>query len=181
MGLPPALTFQQFNFPPDKDTADVTFTVKPNADPGTYTVILRGQVQVNKADPKTKKQTNLTVLLPSTPITLTVLPKELAKLSVAGSPKVKVGGETEVVVRVARRHNFAGPFEVKLIVPAGVKGLEPAEATVPAGANEVRLAICADPGYDRGHAKNLVVRAVGLFQGKVATTQEMKLSVNVVK
>jgi hypothetical protein len=181
VALPGALTFQQFTFAPGKDKMDVTFNVKPGADPGTYTVILRGQAQVNKADAKTKKQANLNVQLPSTPILVTVLPRELAKLTVPGNPKVKAGGEVEVLVKVNRLYNFEGPFEVKLVMPPGVKGLEADAVTVPAGASEVRLVIRAEPGAAVGPRNNLIVRAVGMFNGKVPTTQETKLSVNVVK
>jgi hypothetical protein len=181
IALPGALNFQQFTFAPGKDRIDVAFTIKPTAEPGNYTVVLRGQVQVNKADKTTKKQANLNVQLPSTPIVVTVLPKELAKLTVAGNPKVKAGSEVEVLVKVNRLYNFDGPFEVKLLMPPGVKGLEADEVTVPAGASEVRLVIRAVPGAEIGPRNNLTVRAVGMFNGKVPTTQETKLSVNVVK
>jgi hypothetical protein len=181
IALPPALTFQQFTFAPGKDTADVSFTIKPNAEPGTYSVVLRGQVQVNKADKKRKKNANLNLQLPSTPITISVLPKELARLSVGGKLQVKAGRETELVVKAARLHGYEGPLEVKLILPPGVRGLEPAEATIPAGASEVRLTLRAEPGAAIGARNNLIVRAVGMYQGKVRTSQETKVNVNVVK
>jgi hypothetical protein len=180
VALPGALTFQQLVIAPNKDAVDAAFTIKPNAEPGTYTVVLRGQVQVNKAA-KGKKQANLNVQQPTTPITVTVLPKELAKLTVPGGARVKIGGETTVLVKVARLYNFDGPFQVRLVLPPGAKGLEADEMTIPAGSNEGRLVIRAEPEAAPGPRPNLTVRAVALFNGKVPTKQEVKVNVMVVK
>jgi hypothetical protein len=181
VGLPGALAVQPLTFPPGKETADAVITVKGDPIPGTYTVVLRGQVQVNKADPKTKKQANLNVQLPSTPITVTVLPAQLAKLSVPGNAQVKAGGETALLVKVARLYDYDGPFEVKLIVPPGVKGLEAEDVTIPAGASEARLMLHAEPGLKAGPRQGLLVRAVAMYNGNVPTPHEVKLNVTVVK
>jgi hypothetical protein len=181
LSVPNALTFRPLNVAGGKDKADAVLIVKPNTAPGTYTVLLRGQVQVNKADKKTKRQRNLNVQLPSTPISVTVLPKALARLSVPGSAKVKAGGETEIVVKVARLYNYAGPFQVRLVLPPGTNGLEADEATIEAGSNEARLVIRATPDVAAGPHPNLTVQAVALYNGKVPTRHEAKVNVVVVK
>jgi hypothetical protein len=181
LALPQPLNFQQTTIAPGKDSADVFFTIKPNAEPGVYSVVLRGQMQVT-GDPKSKRKGNQIVQLPSTPITVTVLPKALAKLTVSGGPpRVKAGGETEVIVKVARLHNYDGPFDVQVVLPPGSKGLEAEEATIPAGANEAHLVIRAQPGAAPGPRPNVVIRAVGRFNGKLPTKQEVKVNVMVVK
>jgi hypothetical protein len=181
LGPPGAFNVGPLTFAPGKETADLSFTIRGDAAPGTYTLVLRGQVQVNKADPKTKKQANLNVQLPSTPITVTVLPSQLAKISLPGNAQVKAGGETALLVKVARLYDYDGPFEVKLVMPPGVKGLEAEEATIPAGASEVRLVLHAEQGLKAGQRQGLLVRAVAMYNGNTAIAHEAKLSVTVVK
>jgi hypothetical protein len=181
LALPPALGFQQFTLTQGKDAGKAVITVRPNAQPGTYTVVLRGQVLVQKADKKTKRRTNLNVQLPSTPITVTVLPKALARLSVPGAARVKAGEEVEVRVKVARLYGYGGPFTVQLVLPPDGKGLEAEEVTIPAGKNEARLVIRADPDARPGPRPNLVVRAVAMFNGKVPTKHEARINVVVAK
>src|SRR5262249_4618121 len=50
--LPGALTFQPLTVAPGSNRVEAVLTVKPNADPGVYTVVLRGQAQVNGVNPK---------------------------------------------------------------------------------------------------------------------------------
>jgi hypothetical protein len=60
----------------DKTEAKVTLIVRPNIPPGVYTVVFRGQAQFQHAkDPMAKQKQNVTVVLPSPPLTLTVTKK----------------------------------------------------------------------------------------------------------
>jgi hypothetical protein len=179
LALPQALTFQQFTIAPGKDAAEANFTIKPNAEPGAYTVVLRGQMQVT-GNPKKKQKGNQLVQLPSTPITVMVLPKALAKLNVPAAVRVKPGGQAEVVIKIARLHNYKGPFDVQLVLPKGGKGLKAEPTTIPAGANEAHLLIRAVPGAAPGPRPNVIIRAIGRVNG-TPTRQEMKLNVTVVK
>ena len=62
---------------PDAGQGNVVFDVRPDATPGTYTVIIRGQMQVSGVkDADGKPRPNYTAVLPSPPITLTVEPKK---------------------------------------------------------------------------------------------------------
>jgi hypothetical protein len=94
---------------------------------------------------------------------------------------VQRGGETTVLVSVKRMYDYAGPFEVKLLLPKGSAGVEAEPVTIPEGASEARLVIRADSDASVGPRNNLAVQLTGRYRGKVATTQEAKLNVNVVR
>jgi hypothetical protein len=76
LGLPGNQQQQQLvlaTIAPDKTEASVTVNVRPNVPPGVYTVVFRGQAQFPYAkDPMSKQKQNVTVQLPSPPLTLTV-------------------------------------------------------------------------------------------------------------
>src|SRR5262249_32966973 len=99
------------------NSAEGTLNVQVGADvpPGLYNVVLRGQTQApfNK-DPKAKGGQPVSLVQPSAPVSLFVLPKALATLSVANAT-VKAGGQVEVVVRVNRLFNYAGELKVALV------------------------------------------------------------------
>ena len=57
----------------DKNEAKVTVNIRPNVPPGVYTLVFRGQAQFPYSkDPKGKQKQNVTVVMPSPPLTLTV-------------------------------------------------------------------------------------------------------------
>jgi hypothetical protein len=158
-------------------------TVGNDVPPGTYNVVLRTQTQVpfNK-DPTAKQKQPIPVTLPSTPIALIVLPKQLANLSLSNpNATVKVGMQSEVVVRANRLFGYDGSYKVQVTVPPAAKGLEIAEVVIRPGQDEGKLAIKVAAGSAPGNYPNLVVRVTGMFHGTVAITQETKLNVNVVK
>jgi hypothetical protein len=59
----------------DKTEAKVTVNIRPNTPPGVYTIVLRGQAQFPFAKEGVKQKQNVTVVLPSAPLTLTVVKK----------------------------------------------------------------------------------------------------------
>ena len=59
----------------DKTEAKVTVNLRPNIPPGVYTVVFRGQAQFQYAKEGSKQKQNVTVVLPSPPLTLTVVKK----------------------------------------------------------------------------------------------------------
>ena len=93
----------------------------------------------------------------------------------------KVGQQVELVVKVARLHDYAGEFKVELVLPKGVQGLSAEAVTIPAGANEVKLAVRVPENAQPGNRQNLTVRAVATLEGDVALTHETKVNVNVTK
>jgi hypothetical protein len=53
----------------------VIVDVRPNVPPGVYTIVFRGQAQFQHAKEGSKQKQNVTVVLPSPPLTLTVVKK----------------------------------------------------------------------------------------------------------
>ena len=54
-------------------------------------------------------------------------------------PTPLVGRETEVVVKVARLYDYAGEFQVELVVPPGTRGLSSLPIAIPSGRDELAL------------------------------------------
>ncbi len=85
LGLPPNVVLstgnQPVNLPAGKDEASLTLEVRPTAAPGDYTLVFRGQLVVPfSKDPMAKQKPNATAVQPTTPVTLTILPKPSAKM-----------------------------------------------------------------------------------------------------
>jgi hypothetical protein len=154
--------------------------VPANVQPGSYTIVLRTQTQMpyNK-DPMAKQKPNTIVVLPSLPVTLTILPKSLATLALSTpNVTVKLGKDAEVMVRVTRQYGYDGEFKVQVVLPPTAKGVQIADAVIPAGKDEAKLIVKA--GTMPVNLSNLIVRATAMYQSH-ATTHEVKLNVNVVK
>ncbi len=164
--------------------AEGTFAVTVGTDvpPGAYNIVFRGQTQIpyNK-DPMSKTRPNTNAIGVSTPIRINVLPRSLATLSVANSVNLKIGGQQELAVTVTRLHGYAGEMKVSLVVPPAAKGVEAAEVTIPAGANEAKLILKAPAGTMPGARNGLVVKVAAVWEGKTPVTHEAKVNVNVVK
>jgi hypothetical protein len=180
------LTFNNNNQPltvaADKTEASAVFDVRTNVAPGTYNLVLRGQAQMPYQKDAMGKKANINVVMPSAPISLTVLPQQVATLSVMNAnPTLKVGEPTELLVKVARLHNYAGEFNVQLVLPANVKDVQAEEVTIPAGMNEAKLVLTVLPDAMPGNRSNLIIRAVALQNGNVPTVHEAKINVQIVR
>jgi hypothetical protein len=164
-----------------KDEATGVLDVRSNALPGTYTLAFQGQAPVPFAkDPMAKNKSNVTVSVSSPALVVKVLPKELAKVSVApNNPKVQIGKDTELVVKVARLFELEAPFKVELVASPDTRGLSAKEATVPAGKDEVKLNLEAAAGTTTGQ-HSLTIRATATYEGKTFT-HEAKVNVTVSK
>lgn len=164
--------------------ADLTVPVTVGIDvpPGVYNIVFRGQTQVSYSkDATAKTKPNTVVVAPSLPVQVLVVPKTLATVTLASTTaNVKAGGQTELKVQVQRKFNHAGEIRLQLILPAAVKGVQAAEAVLPAGQTEARLTLEAPAGTAPGNRSGLIVRATSSFRGK-PVVDEAKLSVNVVK
>ncbi len=175
---------QPITIGPAQKEATLNVTVGPDVPPGDYNIVLHSQTQFpyNK-DPKAKARPNTPVVQPSNALTLTVLPKTLANLTLSTANVTIKGGpqaQAELTVRVVRRFNFDGAFTVQLVLPAGAKGVEATDVVIPAGANEVKFVVRVSAGTAPGARNNLTVRAVATFKG-VAVNHEAKFNVNVTK
>ena len=65
------------------------------------------------------------------------------------NPKIKVGGTTEVTIKIARQFDYSGPFKVEVDSKA-TKGVTVQDAAVKAGEDEVTLKLTAVPGFQPG-------------------------------
>ena len=99
------------------------------------------------------------------PIALTIVPKQLAKLSV--SPKqasVQRGKTIELTVKVARQFDYTGPFTIVAMLSDQGKGLTVKAVPIPPNQDEAKLFITAARGLRRqlrdsaNHSSDGVVR-----------------------
>jgi hypothetical protein len=173
---------QPVNVAAGKNDGTMNVVVNNQVPPGVYTIVLRSQSQVPyNRDPAAKQKPNTNVIQYSAPVTLTVLPKELARLSLSTqSPSVKVGAQADLIVKVNRLHNFDGEFKVEVVLPPNTKGVEVAGAVIPAGKDEAKLVVKAAAGATPGGRNNLVIRATAMSYGH-PIKHEAKFNVNVVK
>ncbi|MCS6852813.1 MAG: hypothetical protein NZ700_16770 [Gemmataceae bacterium] len=173
---------QPLTIAPDKSDGTVNLEVPANFAPGTYTIALRASAQVTfSKDPMAKQKPNVTVAQASPPVTVRVIPRELAKLSAANPAPAKLGGETELIVKVARLYNYAGEFKVQVILPPDLKGVSAEEATLAPGQEEARIKIKVAPDAATGTRNGLVVRASTLYQGTNAIEHEVKFNLTINK
>jgi hypothetical protein len=168
---------------PDKTEATLNVVVPANAPPGAYNIVLRASAQIPMENPAKKGQKQPTnVVLPATPVTLTVLPKTLATVVLpAPNATAKVGATTPYVVKVTRQFDYEGEFKVKVVLPPDVKGVTVDEVVIPAGKDEATLMLKVAPDAAPGNRANLTVVATAMYSGTVPIAQEAKFNVNVVK
>jgi hypothetical protein len=163
--------------------AKVTLLCKADMPPGTYTLLLQGQTKVPFGKSPTGKQpASISVKLPSTPVTFTVLPSKVATASITpATPTVKIGKATELVVKVKRLHEYGGALKVRLVIPDSVKGLSAEETRIPPGKDEIKITLKADPKAAAGPRRGLVLRVVAALPQERAAVLEVKFTANVVK
>jgi len=169
---------------PGKDAATFPVVINAAAPPGSYTFVLRATSPIPYAkDPMAKAKPPVNVVQPSTPFTITVLPKTVATVAATvTNPNVKAGTDGEVVVRVTRQFEYAGEFKVQLVVPATVQGVTAADVVIPAGKDEAKLVLKVPAAAVPGARNDLLVRATAMVNGTVPTVQESaKFNLNVVK
>src|SRR5262249_41551194 len=161
----------------------VPVVVNPNVIPATYTLAFRGLTQIpfNK-DPKApaNQRPPVSIELPSSPVTIAVLPKQVANLTLANANlTAKPGGSTDLLVRVARMSDYTGECKVQVIGPPKVKGISVGDGVAPAGKDEIELVVKAAADAALGNRTDLIVRATATLKSKIAVTHEVKFNVNV--
>jgi hypothetical protein len=185
LNLPTNTPPQPVAMPAGKDTLTLVYDTKGVApgglQPGTYTWVFRAQATIVGAKGGVPKKANILVTAASSPVTVTIVPKEVGKVAVGNqTPTVKVGGKVEVPITVARLYDYGGDFKMELILPPGTKGISAEAATIPASQDTGKLVITAAPDATLGVRSNLTVRLTAMVSGH-PVTQEKKLNVNVVK
>jgi hypothetical protein len=174
---------QPIQLAPGKDEFKAVLDVKPNMGPGTFNLVVKGSVQVayNK-DPMAKQKPNINVVQASTPLTISIAPKQLGTVTLANANvTLKQGMNAEVVVKVARMFDYDGEYKVKVMLPPNANGVTCDEVTIPAGQTEAKLMVRATDAAAVMNLANLSVVATAMYEGKTPITQEAKLNVNVVK
>jgi hypothetical protein len=174
---------QPMTLNPGKDEASFPVVIQPGAAPGDYTLVLHATAPVPfSKDPMAKNKPAVTVVQSSTPIPLTIVPKQVASLALAnGNLSTKPGSQQELVVRFSRMYDYKGEFKVQVVFPPKTLGITADEVIVPAGKDEARLVVRVGRDAPVGSRPNLVVRALALVNGKYPTTHEAKFNLNVVK
>jgi hypothetical protein len=179
LSLPPSMALQPVTLNAGQDKVKVNIDTKPTVVPGKYTIVLRGQVQTAMATPQ--KKANVLIVQPSTPVSVIILPKQVAKLSVTPTPAaVKAGKQTELVVKVARLTDYAGAFKVEIELPKDAKGISAKGVDIPAGKDEAKIMLVAAADAPAGPRPNITVRATAMFEG-TPIVHEAKVTVNVAK
>jgi hypothetical protein len=175
---PPGMTFGPMTIAPGKDVATLNLNVPTNVPPGTYNFVLRGFAPLAPG-PKAKA---VNVVMPSTPLTIIVLPKQVATLSVSNpNPTVKLGKDVELLVKVNRQYDFEGEFKVHLELPKGMQGVTADPVVILPGQNEAKLVLRVPTNAAPGNRPNLIVRAVATVNGNVALNHDAKINVNITK
>ncbi len=176
--LPTGMTFANLTFAPGKDDLKAVLTVAANTVPGTYNVTFRGFASISP-NPKGK---GVNTILISTPVQVTVLPKQVATLTVDNAnPTIKTGAEGAISVRVARLFNYDDAFKVELVLPPNAKGLSADKITIAPGTNEAKMTLRIVGGTPPGNLQNLIVRATAVVNGNVTLVHETKINVNIAK
>jgi hypothetical protein len=175
---PQGMAFPNLTFAPGKDELNASLTIPGNIAPGTYNIAFRGFATIS---PNAKAKPVNTILI-STPVQLTVLPKQVATLSVDNvNPTIKTGAEGAITVRVARLFDYADAFKVELVLPPNVKGVSADNITIAPGANEAKMTLRIPPGTPAVNLQNLTLRATAVVNGNVTLTHEIKINVNIAK
>lgn len=162
----------QATMPKEKTDQPMTFEIRPNAAPGLYRFMVRGDMTVNA------RGVNATHSA-WTPIDVSVLPNSLARLS-AANVNVKAGGTAELTVRVERQFDYTGEFAVAVALPDG-RGVSAGKAVIPAGTDEVKIPLNAAKDAKAGAIQNVTITAVAKYEGEVAVSHEVKVNINVTK
>ncbi len=184
LNLPVGVLFNNNNaaMPVANDVGSLVLTVGPQTIPGTYTIAFRGAAQVPFAkDPMAKTKPNVNLAAASNPVTITILPKSVANVTLTPpNANAKVGTPVDVAVKVARLFDYAGEFKVELVQPANAKGIAAPEVVIPAGKDEAKLTLTIDADAAVGNRADLIVRATAMF-GTTPVVHEAKLAINITK
>jgi hypothetical protein len=181
--LPQGFQIPNLTLNPGKDDGQITLNIPNNIPPGTYNIVLTAGAQLpyNK-DPMAKQKPNTIITFPSTPVALTILPKTVATVAVTNpTPNVKVGTQTDVVVKVTRQFDYQGEFKLQLVLPPNMQGLSSQEVTIPAGQDEAKVSIKIDAAATPGARNDLLVRTTATYKGKPLVQDSPKFNLNVTK
>lgn len=178
--LPPGVTFGNVTIPNGKNDGLIVLNVPANVPPGNYSLVFRSFAPVPFAKNPKDKKNNVNAIVPSTPVALTVVPKEVVKLNVAANTNIKAGTNLDLAVPVNRLFDFNDEVKLQLVLPPGTQGLSADDAVLPAGKTDGKLVIRVPANAPVGNRANLTVRATAVIYG-MTLTHETKININIVK
>lgn len=181
--LPQGLTFGNLTFAPGKDDQTADLAVAATVPPGKYGITFRGfaPIPAPTIAPAKEKTKAANTILAANAIEVTVLPKEVAKLTVDnGNPTLKLGGEVVVTLKAARQFDYDEAIKVALL-PENANGVTAAEVVIPPGQTDAKVTFKVPAAGAVGQRSNLTIRAVAVVNGIVTLNHDLKINVNVVK
>jgi hypothetical protein len=182
IGGPSGLVPQTVTLTPGQG-GTVTLDAKGNAKiiPGNYTIFVRGQTQpINPKQPPPKGKLPPNIVQVSLPVTVTIVPKTLGKLTAPNNAKVQIGKEVEVTLKFARAYDSPLDLKVEAVVPGNAKGISVKPAIIKSGMDEVKIVISAAPNATISN-QSITLRATAMFNGTVPIEHETKLNLSVTK
>lgn len=171
--LPTGITTNALTFAPGKDEQNMTVTTLATAPGGSYNLVLQGTGKITIGKGK-----DLNAVFPTGPVSLIVVPKQVATLSLEKADvALPAGGETKVTMKVARLVDFPGELKVQLM-PENTNGVSADAVTIGPGQNEATFALKATDAAAVGQRANLTLRAVTVVEG-ITVNNDLKINVNV--
>jgi hypothetical protein len=150
--------------------------------PGNYTIFVRGQTQPINLKQPAPKGTPPNIVQISMPVSLTIVPKQLGKLSVpTTTTKVARGKTVEITVKFARQYDLPLALKVEAILPPNLKGVIVEEANIKENEDETRIVFSVAPNATIGTTPQITIRATAMFNGTVPVVHETKVSLNITK
>lgn len=183
IGGPPGLVSQPVSLTPGQGgTVSLDGKGGMAFPPGNYTVFVRGQTQPINPKQPAPKGAPPNIVQVSMPVSVTIVPKILGKLTIAPTnPKLSLGKDVEVTVRFARAYDLPLDLKVEVILPPTIKGVTTKNATIKSGEDEATVVFSAAPNATVGQTPQITVRATAMFNGEVPIVHEAKLTLSVAK
>lgn len=179
LNAPPGLVSQPLTLSIDKKTGTLSLDTKMPTPPGVYTVVLRGQTAPLGKAPPPKGPTGPNFVEVTPPLTITIVPKQLAKFVVEKMPKLAPGKAGEVVVKIDRQFDFNGPFKIEVATAKGT--FKVSAEDVKEGQDELHIRLEPPGDTKSGTSLQFNLRATAIF-GDVPVVHEIKgISVTVTK
>ncbi len=161
----------------DKDVA-LPLDAKTTALPGNYTLVLRGQTQPINNNKPPAKGAPPNIVEHSPPIQLTIIPKQLLKVTPPTTPiKLARGKSADVSIQLTRLFPFDGPLDIELASGPKEISLTPFQAKGDETALEMTFR--ADVDAPLGNAP-LVLRITARFND-LRIPHEVKMTIAVTK
>ena len=155
----------------DVETAKATLAVAQKSVETATQVKTAADAELKRTEDASKPN-NVNVRIISEPLVITIHPAP-AKLTavVPDAGAMKRGASSSVKVTIARKNSFATNLKLTLVLPEGVTGLTAEVVEVAADQAEGTLMITAAADAQVGDIANVVIRATGDFNGRMASTE----------